>query len=186
MNVLVIEHDRGLLYSLSRFLVTQNCKVFEAFDGVIALNNFKEGNDILIIDYECQRIEFIKIIKTLKEYNSDVKVLVLVNDFYVSSDILKDSELIDEFMPRPFDVDEFLEVFNNLKNNRASDGFTLHELAILNKLKENEFVNHDELKKISFNKEIALENYINAINNKLNKEKIEYLEKGFKLVKKYD
>ncbi len=187
MNILLVEHNRGLLFSLHRYLVSKGHNVEDAFDGVIAINNFNDSFDLLIIDGDTPRVPCLEIIKLVKNKKKDIKVVVLMNDLILHEDILVSNEYVDEFIPRPFSPEDLDNVLNYLFiRKRATLILTGKEYQLLEKLREKEVVPYLEVVELIYGSEETARTYIKTLNQKLKGEEIVLIEKGFKLEKKYD
>ncbi|MCR4879911.1 MAG: response regulator [Bacilli bacterium] len=185
-KILLVEPIRELLFSLNRYLTLDGYEVEEAFDGVIALNNFDNSFDLLIIDGDTPRVPCFEVIKLIKNKKKNIRVIVLMNDSILNADILVSNELVDDYIPRPFMPEDILEAINNLKlRHRTTGFFTNKEYLLLEKLREKEYLPYLEAYQLIYQNEVTLNTYIEVINKKLKEEEIELTEKGFKLVKKY-
>ena len=171
MNIFIVEQHRHFLESLKRYLEQLGHTVYTAFDGVIAVNDFKDDFDVLFIDNDIPRISCHEVIELLKKKKESLRIFVLLDDFIVKKDDLLDSKYVDDFIHRPFiakDIDKALECLKKKK----IDGYTNIEAELIELLKRN--ASFDELDKLISPRE-ELEEYKQAVK-----------EKGFKLDKEND
>ena len=186
MNILLIEQERSLLTALERWLTKHNHNVQVAFDGVIAVNNFSEDIDIIIIDENIPRISFSETISLLNERKEGLKSIVLTNNFIIPTSYLLDSNHIDAYITRPFFADSFLEIINDLEKNTYKEPFTYYENKFITALKDGQLLSYEGVKEIFKEQINSLDNYISSLNKKMKDKEIVHDEKGFKLVNKND
>ena len=183
MKVLIVEQNRHILNSLSRYLQSKGHEVNAVFDGVIAFNEFSEDTELLIIDYDVPRISYTEVITLLKKRQPKLKSVVILGNKPLNSDMLIDNQLVDEFIPKPFTYKNIDDLFENLSLDKSGENFylTYHEFLLLKKLKEEGVISHKEVGKHVHNKE-EIYLYIRALNVKLVDKEIRNEEEGFKLV----
>lgn len=185
MKALIVEQNRNLLNSLARFFGSKNIDTINAFDGVIAINEFSEDVDLVIVDSEVPRISFNEVISLLKNKKKDLKVAVLLDDFIVNHENLINNKNVDQFISRPFMVDEINEFIDSLNVDKESYGMflTYKEYKILNLLNKEDYVNYQTIDTGMYKAEEIYE-YIKCLNQKLIDKEIVMTEKGLKLVDK--
>ena len=183
MKVLIVEQNRHILNSLSRYLRSKGHDVNAVFDGVIAFNEFSEDTELLIIDYDVPRISYTEVITLLKKRQPKLKSVVILGNKPLNSDMLIDNQLVDEFIPKPFTYKNIDDLFENLSLDKSGENFylTYHEFLLLKKLKEEGVISHKEVGKHVHDKE-EIYMYIRALNVKLVEKEIRNEEEGFKLV----
>ena len=59
--------------------------VQEAFDGVIGINEFEMGIDVVFIGVDIPRISHLETIDLLKKKKPELIIVVLTNDFVIKS-----------------------------------------------------------------------------------------------------
>ena len=167
MKVLVIESDRNLLNSLERFLKTKDCVVKSVFDGVIGINEFEEDTDVLLIDSASPRISPLELVDTLKKKKESLKIVLIVDNGFITSKTLIENTNINEFITKPFLVNALDWLFSQInleKLDKEKSFMTYKERYLLKHIKGDEIdyqnIDYDIIKKEEINE------YIKAIKYK--------------------
>lgn len=183
MKVLIVEQNRHVLNSLSSYLMSKGNDVNAVFDGVIAFNEFDEQTDLLIVDFDVPRISYLEVISLLKKRKPDMRVAVILGDKGLDEDLLVNNTCVDEYIPKPFTYKDIDDLLNNLSLDKNKGGIflTYHEFILLEKMKKEGIFKHQDVGKSAHEKE-EIYTYVNALNYKLENQKIVNEEKGFKLV----
>ena len=187
MKIMIVEHDRNLLNSLERFYLSLNHQVMTCFDGVIAVNNFEDDVDLLVIDINVPRISYLETIELLKKKKEKLITFLILDTPNIDNQILLDSKMIDEFYSLPFTAEELRASIQNIDLLKDDYGvhLTIKERIILKELKDKSIIQFKDINHKIF-KSDEIYQYIESINAKLTKQRIALEEKGFKLVNKND
>ena len=185
MKIKIIEPNRSLLNSLNRYLETKGNTISLAFDGVIAVNEFENDTDLIIIDSTSPRIEYEEVIDLLKKKKENLRVFVILDSFDIPVEILASNLNVDEYFPLPFRAQEFDFCLEKLKYTRPNNNLTIREEYLLELLEKNDVVLMADIDKKIYRHEM-IPIYIESINSKLKGKKIIKEEKGFKLVSNND
>ncbi len=185
MKILIIEHERELLFSLSNFLKEGN-EVTEAFDGVIAINDFKDETELVIIDEQAPRLPYLEVISILKKKNPALKFIVIIKDAFISTGRLKEIDYIDEFISSPFTTNELQGILSLVNKERKYKELTLIENEFIEYLQTQAYLPYQQIEEMFSHKKDNLYAYVASINSKLSNIKIQSEIEGFKLVKQND
>lgn len=187
MKALIIEPNRALLESLTRFFVSKNIETTPVFDGVIGVNEFDVSFDLVLIDVSTPRISWQETISLLKKKKDDLSIFVITDSIIVPSHLLIDNTAVDEFFTSPFNAYWLNFSLEKLKNRiKREDIFlTIKEEELLRLIETKEDLPFSQIDpKLYRIDEIPL--LITSLNAKLKDKQIVIEEKGFKLVMKND
>lgn len=187
MKVLIIEPNRSLLESLTRYFLSRKDQATPVFDGVIGVNEFDGSHDLAIIDVSTPRISWQETIRLLKKKKSDLSVFVITDSISVPVDLLLENNIVDEFFTSPFNAYWLnFSIEKVEKRDKREDIFlTIKEEALLKLIEDkgdlpfsridNKLYRVDEIPQL-----------ISVLNKKLKGKQIINEEKGFKLVERND
>ena len=187
MKVLVIEPNRQLLESLTRFFISKGEQATPVFDGVIGVNEFDNSYDLVIIDESTPRLSWKETISLLKKKKQDLSVFVITNSIYIPVDLLIENKEVDEFFTSPFSAYWLNYSLKQLqKRKRDNDPFlTIKEEELLRLIKEKENLPFSQIDNKLYRID-EIPQLIDALNKKLKGKQIINEEKGFKLVDSND
>lgn len=187
MKVLIIEPDRSLLDSLTRYFSIKGYQATPVFDGVIAVNEFDSTYDLVFIDVSSPRISWQETITLLKRKKEDLKVFVITDSILIPTELFVENTMVDEFFTSPFNAYWLDFSLEKVKNRHKDEGvfFTIKEEELINLIKEREDLPFSEIDKKLYRID-EIPNIIGAINQKLKGQQIIIEEKGFKLVETND
>jgi len=186
MKILLVEQERSLLNALQRLLSVKGHDVQVAFDGVIAINEFDDGVDLVIIDENNPRIVFSETVNLLKQKKENLHFIALLDQLIVPYEYLKNNQNINAYMVRPFQAETLLSLIEEIDKFDYQNHLTFYELKLVELLKEKDLAPYSLIKETLKDEIDSLDNYIKSINEKLEKQMIVHDEKGFKLVDKND
>ena len=109
MRLLIVDDDRLLLDQLRQILTSQRYIVETATDGEKALDKlFDTPFDAVVLDIMMPKIDGLRLLKHIRESGIDTPVLMLTAKGDVE-DRIKGLDLgADDYLPKPFSLDEFL------------------------------------------------------------------------------
>ena len=187
MKVLIIEPNRSILESLTRYFLSKKDQVTPVFDGVIGVNEFDDSHDLVIIDVTTPRISWQETIRLLKKKKPELSVFVITNNIIIPVELLAENKSVDEFFTMPFNAYCLNFSLEKLKKRKKREDIilTIKEEELLNLIEENGNYPFSKLdSKLYRVDEISL--LISALNQKLKGRQIIIEEKGFKLVETND
>ena len=111
-KILITDDDQELCEEMAEILKVEGYGVDIEFDGLScekALNRNKY--DIFILDYKMPGLNGIEMLKLIKEREPQSKVFIISGKHNIKDMLAEDniSNLVDGFLNKPFDVDEFLK-----------------------------------------------------------------------------
>jgi len=109
-NVLIIDDELGPRESL-KMILKPTCNVYTAENGDTALELIRKNHvDLVTLDMKMPGMPGIEVLKEIKEYNSDIEVVVLTGYGNLDNAIeaLKCGAL--DYITKPFDVNQIKEI----------------------------------------------------------------------------
>lgn len=115
MRILIIEDEIDLCDSIAEGLTIDGYAVDTCYDGkeaeeLVAVENY----DLIILDLNMPNVDGIDILKGLRKYNSEVKVLILSARTRVSDKVLGLDSGANDYLAKPFDFEELEARIRNL------------------------------------------------------------------------
>lgn len=109
MQLLMVEDDRPLASSLQKALRAQGFTVNHVETGAAALHAIATDKpDLLILDLGLPDIDGLSVLKTLREQNTDLPVLLLTARDSVQDKVHGLNEGADDYLAKPFEMTELL------------------------------------------------------------------------------
>lgn len=140
MRILIAEDEEDLRFILSNQLKEEGYEVFEAADGLEAIEIFrKEEIQIGLFDIMMPRLDGISLMKKIRE-SSNIPIIFLSARGYESDKVSGLNMGADDYIVKPFSMDELLariavqarrviELFNfNIEKSKAEDIIVCGEL----------------------------------------------------------
>ncbi len=108
-RVLIVDDDKNIRFLMREVFEMENYVVFSASNGLEALKILdSEHIDIAIVDIMMPKMDGYEFVKSLREYNKDLPVL-MVSAKQMSEDRKKGYSVgIDDYMTKPIDTEELL------------------------------------------------------------------------------
>ena len=187
MKVLIIEPNRHLLESLTRYFESKKYEVIPAFDSVIGVNEFDGFFDLVIIDVLTPRIQWKETINLLKKKKADLSIFVITDSILIPVDLLVENEMVDEYFTSPFSaywLGFSIEKFKDRKKD-VKPFFTIKEGELLRLIQEKGSLPFSKIDNKLYRID-EIPNLVSALNQKLEGKQIVIEEEGFKLVDKND
>lgn len=122
MRVLVVDDDPGISESLNRALRREGYAVRLAPDGEAALDAVaKETPDAMILDVSMPKLDGLSVCRRLRADSNRVPILVLTARHSVGDRVAGLDAGADDYLVKPFDLDELLARLRALMRRTASD-----------------------------------------------------------------
>lgn len=123
MRILVVDDDRAVRESLRRSLAFNGYSVALAQDGVEALDAIaSERPDALVLDVMMPRLDGLEVCRQLRSTGDDLPILVLTARDSVSERVAGLDAGADDYLPKPFALEELLARMRALLRRTTPDG----------------------------------------------------------------
>jgi two-component system response regulator MprA len=131
MRIFVVDDDRAVRDSLRRSLEFNGYEVVTAADGAEALARFNMVDpDALIVDVMMPRLSGIDTTKALRAAGNDVPIMVLTARDSVGDRVDGLDAGADDYLPKPFALEELLARVRALLRRRQPSGTTADEAPL--------------------------------------------------------
>ncbi|MFI5714202.1 response regulator transcription factor [Nocardia sp. NPDC051750] len=122
MRILVVDDDRAVRESLRRSLTFNGYTVDLAVDGIDALEKATtERPDALVLDVMMPRLDGLEVCRRLRSTGDDLPILVLTARDSVSERVAGLDAGADDYLPKPFALEELLARLRALLRRRTPD-----------------------------------------------------------------
>ncbi|MDN2501473.1 response regulator transcription factor [Nocardia nova] len=122
MRILVVDDDRAVRESLRRSLTFNGYSVELAVDGVDALEKVSASRpDALVLDVMMPRLDGLEVCRRLRSTGDDLPILVLTARDSVSERVAGLDAGADDYLPKPFALEELLARLRALLRRTALD-----------------------------------------------------------------
>jgi two-component system response regulator MprA len=122
MRILVVDDDRAVRESLRRSLTFNGYSVDLAVDGVDALDKVAgQRPDALVLDVMMPRLDGLEVCRRLRSTGDDLPILVLTARDSVSERVAGLDAGADDYLPKPFALEELLARLRALLRRTAID-----------------------------------------------------------------
>ncbi|ALG06435.1 response regulator transcription factor [Kibdelosporangium phytohabitans] len=123
MRILVVDDDRAVRESLRRSLQFNGYQVETASDGQQALDAIKSGGrpDAMVLDVMMPRLDGLEVCRQLRSTGDDLPILVLTARDLVSDRVAGLDAGADDYLPKPFALEELLARLRALLRRTAAD-----------------------------------------------------------------
>jgi DNA-binding response OmpR family regulator len=111
-KILVVDDEVDLVKTIQFSLETEGYKVFVSYNGEDALNQArKENPDLILLDIMLPKLDGYKVCRLLKfdEKYKHIPILMLTAKTQEKDKILGMETGADEYITKPFDIDELIE-----------------------------------------------------------------------------
>jgi DNA-binding NtrC family response regulator len=105
-TVLVVDDEDLIRWSLGERLRSDGYTIVEAATGQAALDRFKEGVDLVLLDYRLPDIEGLSVLREMKKLDPDVLVILLTSFVSVETAVEAMKLGAFHFANKPFNLDE--------------------------------------------------------------------------------
>jgi len=122
MRILVVDDDRAVRESLRRSLTFNGYSVELAVDGMDALEKTaSQRPDALVLDVMMPRLDGLEVCRRLRSTGDDLPILVLTARDSVSERVAGLDAGADDYLPKPFALEELLARLRALLRRRVVD-----------------------------------------------------------------
>ena len=122
MRILVVDDDRAVRESLRRSLAFNGYSVELAQDGLEALERIASDRpDALVLDVMMPRLDGLEVCRQLRSTGDDLPILVLTARDSVSERVAGLDAGADDYLPKPFALEELLARLRALLRRRTVD-----------------------------------------------------------------
>ncbi|WP_188828717.1 response regulator transcription factor [Nocardia camponoti] len=122
MRILVVDDDRAVRESLRRSLSFNGYTIDLAVDGVDALEKVAAARpDALVLDVMMPRLDGLEVCRRLRSTGDDLPILVLTARDSVSERVAGLDAGADDYLPKPFALEELLARLRALLRRRTPD-----------------------------------------------------------------
>ncbi len=130
MRILVVDDDRAVRESLRRSLQFNGYQVELASDGVHAMEQIQaQRPDALVLDVMMPRLDGLEVCRRLRSTGDDLPVLVLTARDAVSDRVAGLDAGADDYLPKPFALEELLARLRALLRRASAESDTLGDAA---------------------------------------------------------
>ncbi len=120
-KVLVVDDEREIVLLLEQILTSEGFQVFTAMDGQEGLSVYmKERPPLVVTDAMMPKLHGFELCRRIKEESDNTaKVLILTAVYkkYKYKGKVQEEYNVDEYLDKPFQITEFLQVFNRMAEN---------------------------------------------------------------------
>ncbi|NUP29384.1 MAG: response regulator transcription factor [Nocardia sp.] len=135
MRILVVDDDRAVRESLRRSLTFNGYTVDLAVDGIDALEKATADRpDALVLDVMMPRLDGLEVCRRLRSTGDDLPILVLTARDSVSERVAGLDAGADDYLPKPFALEELLARLRALLRRRAPDTGEISEAMLFGDL----------------------------------------------------
>ena len=120
-KVLVVDDEREILLLLEQILTGEGFKVFTAMDGQEGLEVYmKERPPLVVTDAMMPKLHGFELCRRIKEESDNtakVMILTAVYKKYKYKGKVQEEFNVDEYLDKPFQITEFLQIFSRMAEN---------------------------------------------------------------------
>ena len=122
MRILVVDDDRAVRESLRRSLAFNGYQVDLAADGKEALDAVQQRRpDAMVLDVMMPRLDGLEVCRRMREAGDELPILVLTARDAVSDRVAGLDAGADDYLPKPFALEELLARLRALLRRRSAD-----------------------------------------------------------------
>ena len=122
MRILVVDDDRAVRESLRRSLAFNGYQVDLASDGKDALDAVQQRRpDAMVLDVMMPRLDGLEVCRRMREAGDELPILVLTARDAVSDRVAGLDAGADDYLPKPFALEELLARLRALLRRRSAD-----------------------------------------------------------------
>jgi two-component system response regulator TctD len=120
MKVLLVEDDPAMRSTLQRALGRRGMQVESCEDGLQALRAWQEGSpDVVVLDLTLPGLDGLQVLERARSGGRTTPVLILTARGTVGDRVIGLNSGADDYLPKPFDLDELVARLNALGRRRA-------------------------------------------------------------------
>ena len=130
MRVLIADDEREMTQALEAILKHEHYSVVDVYDGDAALAALDSSISLCVLDIMMPKLNGLQVLEQLRENNISTPILLLTAKGQVEDRIEGLNCGADDYLPKPFDVGEFIARVRAL--TRRNGVFTSHILTVGN------------------------------------------------------
>jgi two-component system nitrogen regulation response regulator GlnG len=112
-KIWIVDDDRSIRWVLEKALSQEGCEIVSFSDGQSAIDELYEKQpDVVISDIRMPGLDGLELLKRIKEKHADIPVIITTAHSDLDSAVSSYQGGAFEYLPKPFDVDEVVEVLN--------------------------------------------------------------------------
>lgn len=120
-HILIVDDEKNIVSSLSGILSDEGYEVSAVSDGVEALELIqKDPPDLVLLDIWLPGMDGIEVLKTLKNYNPGVEVLIMSGHGTIDTAVKATKLGAQDFIEKPFSLDRITDSIQNALQERNS------------------------------------------------------------------
>ena len=120
MKVLLVEDDPTMRSTLERALGRRGLHVDSCEDGLLALPAWQAGSpDVVVLDLTLPGLDGLQVLEQARSRGLDTPVLILTARGTVGDRVIGLNSGADDYLPKPFDLDELVARLNALGRRRT-------------------------------------------------------------------
>ena len=120
-RILIADDDRAIRESLSRALSLEGYDVVQAVDGAAALQSVESSQpDVAILDLMMPNLDGLTVCRVLRAERNRIPILMLTARTETPDRVAGLDAGADDYLPKPFDLDELLARVRALLRDRKS------------------------------------------------------------------
>ena len=128
-RVLIADDDRAIRESLARALSLEGYDVVQAADGAAALEMVESANpDVAVLDVMMPNVDGLRVCKVLRAEKNRLPILMLTARTETADRVAGLDAGADDYLPKPFDLDELLARLRALLRRTKADDDTVAEV----------------------------------------------------------
>ena len=105
-TILVVDDEALIRWSLTERLKSEGYQVLEAETGARALEQVREGVDLVLLDYKLPDTDGVSVLRKIKEYDQDILVVLLTAFATVETAVEAMRIGAYHFANKPFNLDD--------------------------------------------------------------------------------
>src|SRR5262245_22945066 len=111
-TILVVDDEALIRWSLTERLKSEGFQVLEAETGARALEQLREGVDLVLLDYKLPDTDGVSVLRKIKEYDQDILVVLLTAFATVETAVEAMKIGAYHFANKPFNLDDVVTTVN--------------------------------------------------------------------------
>lgn len=136
LNLLLVEDDRDLAASIANYLALEGIICDHAYNGSAGLKlASSQEYDVILLDVSLPRMSGIELCSILRNQGSDTPILMLTARDTLADKLKGFSAGTDDYLVKPFDLEELVARVYSLSNRRSSNSKKLQVGSLVIDLK---------------------------------------------------
>ena len=129
-NVWVVDDDKSIRWVLEKAIANEGLDIQSFEDGNSAYDKiFEEQPDVLISDIRMPGIDGLELLQKIKDKHPEIPVIITTAHSDLDSAVSSYQGGAFEYLPKPFDVDEVVEVLNRALQHVKQQKEVIEEVA---------------------------------------------------------